>query len=307
MMIQVLKSALCWALMAAALPCAVAAQESDWIGNGRLFNNDFLGDGHDRWRSSSYTLSFTRGPEWTGDLPYAMGEVMEYRLRTEIISPFDITNPAPGDRRYAGILSFGAHTHFAKGPAEISLGGDLVVVGPQTGVDTFQRAAHQVLGQPLPDAATATQLGNAIYPTVLAELTYPIYLTDTIQSRPFVEAQVGVESFFRVGSDLVIGRLGRGDLWLRDSTSGQSYLGTHTSGTGYSIVLGGDIAFVGDSYLLQSSDGFTLTNSRSRLRAGVNYQAEKVGVFYGLTWLSEEFKGQPEGQIIGSLNLRMDF
>ncbi|KAJ55105.1 hypothetical protein ACMU_15225 [Actibacterium mucosum KCTC 23349] len=300
-----------WALKLAValaiLPGAVAAEDRTHLGVGRIFNNDFLGDGHDRWRTGSYTLSVVRGPEWTGSLPDGAGELLEYRLRSEIIAPASLTAPAAGDRRYAGILSFGLHTHFERGLLEYSVGGDMVAVGPQTGMDDLQRAAHEALDQPLPTNAAANQLGNAIYPTLVGQATMPLPISDRLESRPFIEAQVGVENFVRLGHDFVIGDLGRDDVWVRDAVTGQLYPATHTAGPGYSVVLGGDIAMVTDSRLLRESDGFSLTNARTRLRAGVNWQGEKVGVFYGLTWLGKEFKGQDDSQVVGSLNLRLKF
>lgn len=283
------------------------AQDRQTLGYGRLFNNDFLGDGQDRWRTGSYTLSVIRGPEWTGALPTTMGTVMEYRGRGETIAPSNLAAPAPGDRRYAGVLSFGAYTHFARGPAELTMGGALVATGPQTGVASFQKLAHELLNATDPSPATATQIGDAIYPTVLASATLPLEIGDGITARPFVEAQAGVETYLRVGGDLIIGRLDSDNLKLRDEVTGQLYNGTHDDSMGLSFVVGGDVALVGDSYYLTSKDGYQLESTRTRLRAGVNWQGDLSGVFYGVTWLSEEFKGQPEGQVVGSVNLRINF
>ena len=51
-------------LLAMTLPIAAQAQtpERQFLGWGRLFNNDFLGDGQDRWRTGSYTISVLKGP-----------------------------------------------------------------------------------------------------------------------------------------------------------------------------------------------------------------------------------------------------
>lgn len=302
-----MKWALKLAFLMALAPTSMAADERSYLGRGSIFNNDFMGDGHDRWRTSSYGLNLIYGSEWIGTLPAEVGDILEYRLNAEIIAPANLTAPAAGDRRYVGKLSFGLHTHFQRSGIEYALGGDLVVTGPQTGLDDLQSAAHDLFDQPSPDNAAATQLGNAIYPTLLAQATLPLPISDRMESRPFVEAQVGVENILRVGHDFVIGGLGRQDVWVRDPTTGQLYSATQTSGSGYSIVFGGDIAFVQSSQLLRESDGFALTNSRRRLRAGVDWQGEKLGVFYGLTWLGEEFKGQSEAQVLGSLNLRYKF
>lgn len=304
-----MKSALQALLMAALLPASVAqAQERETLGVSSIFNNDYLGDGQDRWRTGSYTVSKVTGAgSWNGGLPQAFGDLREYRLRAELIAPDNLSSPTPGDRRYVGALSFGVHTHFERGLVEYSLGGDMVLTGPQTGLSWFQKEAHNLLDAPSPSAATDNQIGNAIYPTALFEAAMPVPLSGQMQARPFVEVQAGVESFVRIGSDLRIGDLGQGQLALRDVTTGQLYTGTRNDELGMAFLLGGDIAFVGDSFYLPSSDGYSLTSSRSRLRAGMSWQGEKLGVFYGLTWMSKEFKAQPEGQVLGTVNLQMRF
>ena len=42
---------------------AALAQDRTILGYGRLFNNDLIGDGHDRWRTGSYHFSVVTGPE----------------------------------------------------------------------------------------------------------------------------------------------------------------------------------------------------------------------------------------------------
>ena len=125
--------------------------------------------------------------------------------------------------------------------------------------------------------------------------------------RPFVEIQAGAETLARIGGDLQFGRLGLDELMLRDTTTGQRYRVNRGAGTGLAFVLGADIARVEHSIYLPSSDGFVLTNSRKRVRAGVHWQGEKSSVFYGLTWLGEEFKAQPEAQVVGSVRLNIKF
>ena len=46
------------------------------IGYGRLITNDFIGDGKDRWRSGSVASSRVWGPEWSGQLPSGIGEII---------------------------------------------------------------------------------------------------------------------------------------------------------------------------------------------------------------------------------------
>jgi len=39
----------------------------------------------------------------------------------------------------------------------------------------------------------------------------------------------------------------------------------------------------------------------------MNYAVGFSNIFYGLTYLSEEFVGQPEGQTVGSLTVDLQF
>ncbi len=78
--------------------------------------------------------------------------------------------------------------------------------------------------------------------------------------------------------------------------------------TGFSFMMGADIAHVEDSEFLTESGGFELSDARSRVRAGMHYQsAEGHRAFYGLTWLDKEFKGQQDSQIVGSVRLHISF
>ncbi len=285
---------------------SVQAEERVTLGWGRLFTNDALGDGDDRWRTGSYTLSRVRGPSWSGRLPDRAGEILEFRFRAEIIAPENLITAAPGDRRYAGALSFGVHTHFTLGQAEASVGGDLVVIGPQTGLGSFQKAAHDLLNIAEPQVL-GNQISNRIAPTLTGEVARSFRLGTNVTVRPFLEAQAGVESLVRAGGDIVIGSAWDGALMLRDPVTGQRYTGIASTGSGISFTFGADIARVFDSKYLPSGGAAELSDERTRVRAGVEWQGERADVFYGLTYLGPEFDGQPDGQLTGSLRVNFDF
>lgn len=294
-----------------ALPIAHAtpaqAEDRGLLGVGRMFDNDAIGDGHDRWRSGSYQLSFVTGPGWDGTLPSRPFVLREYRLSAQIITPASLTNPTATDRRYAGILSFGMHTHFALGKAEASAGIDLDMTGPQTGIGRFQRNIHKLLGLTEP-TVLGNQIGNAVYPTLTAELGRSFQLGPQVTVRPFVEAEAGLETLVRAGGDVVIGNFGQGDMLVRDAVTGQRYRSIRNNRTGgLSFVVGGDVAHVASSHLLPSGGGAPLEPTRKRLRAGFNWQNSQMSAFYGVTWLSREFTTQPEGQVVGSLHISLRF
>ena len=298
------------AILLAGLPAAGA--ERAWLGKARIYNNDFLGDGKDRWRTFSYSFSYLRGTQWNGSLPTGFGELVEYRLRTEIIAPDDLTNPAIGtDRRFVSALHLGAFSHMALGKADLVLGVDLVMTGPQTGIGALQSWVHEHIGIGKTQVF-GSQIGNAVYPTLNAEIGREFRLSPAserrIALRPFLEAQAGVETFVRFGADLTIGQAGLGDLLVRDTTTGQRSValkGVRERGT--TLIFGGDVAYVNSSKYLPAASGFSLVRPRVRLRAGLYSEWQNSSFFYGLTWLGKEFANQQSGQMIGSVTFRRNF
>jgi len=288
---------------------AAVAQDRTRLGYGRLVTNDFFGDGADRWRTGSIQSSRVWGPTWTGVAPAGFGQLLELRLGGEIVAPDDIRNLAADDRAYAGALLVGLHTHFRRGQTEFALGGDVVFVGPQTKLDAFQDALHDLLNVTRPsDAVRGAQIGNAINPTAVVEIGQSFALGERATVRPFVEGRLGNETLARIGFDLTFGDLGRGELLVRDSVTGQRYRAVEADWSGYSFVLGADIAAVSDSEFLPEGGSVALRDSRERVRAGLTWRSETgITAFYGLTYLGEEFEGQNEGQLVGSVRLRVPF
>lgn len=284
------------------------AEDRVTLGWGRMFSNDALGDGHDRWRTGSYTLSYMRGTGWDGTLPGTFGDILEFRTSAQTIAPANLANPAPDDRRYAGVLTFGLHTHFNWMGFETSVGADLDVTGPQTGLSSFQQQIHNWTDLPDPEPAFQNQIPDAVYLTVLGEMGKEYSLGGTARLRPFVEAQAGLETYLRAGADFTFGGFGEGSLLIREYMTGQRYRaikGDLIIGT--SFTLGADIAHVFDSALLPANGEAELEETRARARAGIQWQGERASVFYGVSYLGEEFVQQPEGQLVGSLNINLRF
>jgi Uncharacterized protein conserved in bacteria (DUF2219) len=288
-----------------ALPAV--AEDRVTLGWGRLFSNDASGDGRDRWRTGANTVSRLRGPVWNGALPAMAGEILEFRLRGDIIAPASLVNPAPGDRRYAGTLAFGLHTHFNMGRAEAAVGADLVVIGPQTGLGRFQTRVHDLLGMDSPEAVLGDQISNKVRPSLTIEVGQAFQLGPRVTVRPFVETQAGAETLLRAGGDVVIGRAWQGGLMLRDVGTGQRYAGIAGQTGGLSFTLGADVARIFGSVYLPDGGAAVLSDTRSRLRAGVAWQGRRLDAFYGVTYLSPEFEGQDEGQVLGSVRVGFKF
>lgn len=281
---------------------AAAAEPSSSLSFAHLFSNDFIGDGQDRWHSGSYVFSILKEFEDSG----GASDVVEFRFRSEIIAPSNLARPAPSDRPYAGVLSFGVHQYVQRKGIETAVGVDLVTVGDQTGMLDFQRGFHRLFGAG--DFGQVLQIGNAIYPTLLGEMAESVELSEVVSMRPFVEAQAGVETFVRAGVDLEFGRACRGRFKIRDVTTGQRYPAFACPDIPSTVAsVGLDVARVFDSQYLPSSTGPSFSSTRSRIRLGLHRTGELSSVFYGLTWLGEEFDGQSGGQLIGSISISLSF
>jgi Outer membrane protein LpxR len=279
------------------------------LGYGRLTTNDLIGDGQDRWRTGSVTMSRAYGfGAWPGRAPSQLGQLLETRVQGQIIAPDNLRRVDLMDRPYAGALSFGLHTHAANRGFEYTLGADLVVIGPQTHLDDLQTALHKLFNKPSPsDAVLARQIGNKIRPTAVGEIGHTFKLGETVELRPFGEMRAGDETLVRVGADILIGSVGRGELFARESISGQRYRVIYQSQPGFSVTMGADIAYVSDSVYLPEDRGYLLSSHRDRARIGINWQGENASAFYGLTYLGKEFEAQSEGQVIGSIRVKLRF
>jgi hypothetical protein len=280
----------------------------NFVGVSRLFNNDFIGDGNDRWRTGSYEVSMTFGKDvQERGMPNAPFELMQYRLRAEILAPEDLSRKkAFPDRPYAGVLGLGAFTHYQQGAYNISFGGELAMTGPGTGLGRFQTWAHDRLGVQAPQML-GRQLPNKVHPTIQGEISRDVALGQSL-IRPFAEAQAGLETYARVGVDTVFGKNVSKNFFLRDPVTGHLMTNVrHSDDASFGFFMGGDVAFVQSSQLLPQHRGYTVQAMRPRARTGFVYEGENASLFYGLTWLGKEFKGQKTGQVTGSLNVKVNF
>lgn len=278
------------------------------LGYGRLTTNDVIGDGKDRWRTGSVTMSRAWGYEWTGTAPSRLGELLETRAQGQIIAPSDLGKVNLTDRPYAGVLTLGLHTYASNLGYDYSLGLDVAIIGPQTQLDQLQKGLHKVFGGPKPsDTVLAPQIPNQFRPTFVGEIGRTFRVSQTVDICPFAELRAGDETMARVGADFSFGTIGRGELLSRESITGQRYRVIYDSAPSFSFVVGGDMAYVSDSVYLPQDRGYQLSDRRDRLRAGLHWQGENASAFYGLTYLSKEFAAQKEGQVVGSLRVKLRF
>ena len=297
------------ALLLTLTALSARAEEARWtyMGHGQLIVNDLIGDRLDRWRTGSIAASHVFGPGWSGALPERPGEIVEFRILGEIIAPRKLNLAFAGDRPYAQSLSLGLHTHFQNGGWQASAGADVVVTGPQLGLDDLQMALHRAahFNHRISPAVAAGQIPNDVHLAAVVEVGREFDLGRAVL-RPFVESRAGVEGLARVGFDLTLGAVGRDALLVRDPVTGLRYRTTRGTARGVSFTAGADVARVWNSIYLPAPT-YAPTDYRSRARAGLHWQGERWSGFYGLTWLGPEFRGQREGQVVGAMRLSWRF
>jgi len=305
-----------WAGLVFALAAGLAAgpgvaDDFAYLGHASIGYNDLLGDGDDRWQTGGTTFSFLGGPEGTEALPTAPFELFELRLRGQVITPEDVAAPEAWDRPAAGVITATVNTHFQAGGYEVFGGAGLALTGPQTHAFDIQNLIHELTpaDEPVMSAGVlANQIPNAFYATAHGEVSRRVQLDDYITMRPFVEGQVGVESFARVGADFFVGTGWDSGLLLRDGVTGVTHAGFAPGDrTNLSLMFGADTARVFSSALLPAARGYTAEPWRHRLRAGMQVEHGRLKVFYGAAWLSPEFAAQPTGQVVAVTQFKFRF
>ncbi len=124
--------------------------------------------------------------------------------------------------------------------------------------------------------------------------------------RFFGEAQAGVESFVRIGADVLIGQNYIGGFVLREPVAGHvlAISGQRPYKSAFAFGFGGDVSFIADSRIFGD---VKVLRARTRLRAGVYWQRRQYDLFLGAVHLGREFPAQKEGQLSGSVDMMWHF
>lgn len=289
--------ALLWATVTSARPV-----------KSSFFTNDFLGDSHDRWRSGSYTLFLG----YEGENFWGMAH--DYSFRAEIISPWGARAQANSDDRpYVGMLGFGLFANEGYGSIDINAGGEILFVGDQTGIADLQQGFHETAGIAgyLPENSRSRRVENDVTGMLSAEIARNFIVAKSINVRPYIGAQVGYETFARVGADLVMGGYAEAERFVRDPVSGFVQPSSRSRAErmrNVSFLIGADYTYVDHSDFFPDWSNVEMQNERVRVRAGIQAGVPpQFSVFFGLTHLSKEFTTQVESQTIGVLSLEFPF
>jgi hypothetical protein len=290
----------------AAISCLSEAASAGSI-RSSFFTNDYIGDGHDRWRSGSFTTFFGFEGDRTG------GWAHDFRLRTEIISPWGSDEqPNNSDRPYAGMIGLGAFVNERIGLTEINIGGEVVMMGDQTGLQSFQDGFHELFGFDgyTSDGASHVKIEDSFGAMMSAEAATSYFVGSEGALRPYLSAQFGYETFLRAGVDFIWGNYSFAEQFVRDPVSGfiqPSSSGRASAMEGFSFIAGVDYTAMTDSDLFPEHSDVDLKPGRFRGRLGVQGKIGAASVFYGVTHLTEEFESQVEGQTVGTLSVEFPF
>lgn len=279
-------------------------------GSGRLLTNDLLGDGHDRWRTSSYAYSYAWVRQKADLKAPVLGDVVEFRSGFELVAPSSLHAPTSRDRAWGGVASFGVHAPFTLGGIDTSLGVDINILGPQNGLTQVQTEFHGLISHNQPnDAVRASQITDQVILGPVAELAWPITVGHS-DLRPFFEARHGAETLARIGMDLWLGAQSPFSVMSRDPVTGFRYGIGHAEirDVAVGMILGADVTHVEQSALFPATHSAVMERTRFRARLGIMAQRWGVGIFSGVTWLSPEFTTQSrQGQWVGSLRFFANF
>ncbi len=303
--------------------------ENNEIETQGVFWNDRYGDGKDRWKTGGITQSyifperiFHRGRWLDG-----RASALEFNVRAEVMTPDDTSNAGadPDDRPYAQYAGVGIHFRSIARPEPL---------GPDFTVQVEDRVGVEVgwQGEPLPlfdvrdslhdmtgNGGGMANPANVIDGEVLANLegrrTWRLHRPGEgrdVEIAPFVQGSLGMrEVSLRAGADMFVGSALEGRTWGSDLATGAVIAGDSVRREGFhwTAFIGGDVGYVAwDAFL---DGGFAADwpeVNRSELvyraRTGVLLEYGSVGVGFSLNWLSEEFETQPEGQLIGAIQLK---
>ncbi|HSF93979.1 MAG TPA: lipid A-modifier LpxR family protein [Thermohalobaculum sp.] len=291
--------------------------------------NDRFGDGKDRWKTGGLTQSyvfpehiFGRTP-WFGDRASAA----ELNVRGVLMTPDNTANTGVdrNDRPYAQYAGAGVYLRSIARPD---------MMGPDFGLQEESRIGLEVgwQGDPLPlfdvqDAlhgmtgtkGSAANLSNIIDGEVLVNLegrhTWRYHWGGEdrdVEFAPFVQGSLGMrETSIRAGADVILGSSLEGRTWGNDLATGALLAGASMPRQGYhwSVFAGGDVGYVAADAFLDggfSVDGPDIARRKlvARLHGGVLLEYDNLGIGFSLNWLGKEFKGQPEGQVVGAVQLK---
>lgn len=301
--------------------------ENDEILREGIVWNDRLGDGKDRYKSGGLTHGLVIPEQRISESQWIEGHhsALELQARGFVVTPDNTTNgPAIGDRPFAQYASVGAFLRTIEEPVPYGRGRSSSTenrVGIEFGYQgdplPFFRLQDLIHGGDLYRTPSMSLAGEMLV-NLEVRRTWRFHqqLRDTdLELAPYVKASAGMrENSVRVGGDFIYGSSLEGRLWNIDSAVGALIPGGSSprSGANWLLWVGADVGYVASDAFLDggfSRDGLSVPREEltGRVRAGLMLEYDDFAVAYSVTWLSEEFETQDDGQVIGALTFKYRF
>jgi hypothetical protein len=294
--------------------------------------NDRLGDGKDRWKTGGLTQSyifperiFSREPWFEG-----RASALEINGRVVVMTPDNTaeTGINGDDRPFAQYAGIGLHLRSIARPRPLAPGVALQEEG-KIGVEAgwqgdplplfdIQDSLHDLAGTD----GTAANLPNTIDGEVLVNLearqTWRLHWEAPgrdVELAPFAQASLGMrENSLRLGADLIVGSALEGRTWGTDLATGSLLAGASVprKGVNWTTFTGADVGFVASDAFLDGGfavDGPSVPRKKlvARVRGGVLLEYDNLGIGFSLNWLGKEFRGQSDGQMVGTIQIKYRF
>ncbi len=319
----------------------------DWLASSReiqgatLVWNDGMGDGQDRWKTGGLSQSVILPELSLGGVPWIDGQAsaLEVTLRALLMTPDNTTAAiAAGDDRafaqYAGagvfLRTFGQP---APAPGEFGAQGLLLQTDDRVGIELgwqgeplplfdIQEAFHGFVGAGGDRGNPANSIGGEPLVNLEARRSWRLQAEGPgreVEFAPFLQTSLGMrENSLRVGGDVFVGSALEGRVWGTDPATGAIFSQASMPhpgprpGTNWTFFAGGDLGYIASDAFLDggvTADGPSVERRHfvGRARAGILVENGRVGVGFSLNWLGPEFESQPEGQLVGALQVQIRF
>lgn len=269
------------------------------------FVNDFIGDGHDRWHTGSYQKSYySQG--------YQLGWVdgIELRSRSQIVTPWSPSKQKDGDRPYSTAIGVGGFAHGHLAGFETRIGGEVILLGDGTGLETLQRTIHDGMGMGNsfdPNRSDIDQVDNGLTSRFDIEIARTLRTSEFSMIRPYTEVTFGGDQYNTIGTDVIIGPLASASIWTRDVVTGRLLTPQVNEIRGVSIVAGLDARSARSSIHLPEGARVNIEPMQFRARIGMQSSSSFANIFIGQARLSEDFVGQTDSQRVGMLSISFSF
>lgn len=305
------------------------SETEDILAEGIIWNDGF-GDGKDRYKSGGLTQSWVFPERIFSETGWFKNRAsaIEVQARALVMTPGNTQRVRATDRPWSQYAGVGVYLRSATRPDRLTSTSSYMIedrAGIEFGYQgdplplfDLQDSLHDATGMGTVVRTRANTLDPDVVANIEARRTWRIHSNigaHDMQLAPFVHASTGLrENAIRTGGDIIVGSSLEARTFNSDPAIGALIPGGSKprNGVHWMAWLGADVGLIGSDIFLDGGvsgsgpsverDLFTL-----RARGGVMLEYDNFSVSYSVNWLSPEYKTQPEGQLIGAVQLKVNF